>query len=68
MFLRAKDLLRSALAAAGVPASYADPLWLGLKLLLLLLVARALWRWWQRRSRPGPAHLNFGDAPDHYQR
>lgn len=68
MNLVALDLLASALKALGLSPSYASPLWRGLKLLLVLLVARALWRWWRQRSAPGPSHVDFGDRPDHYNR
>lgn len=71
MNLVALDLLASVLKALGLSPSYASPLWRGLKLLLVLLVARALWRWWRwwrQRREPGPSHVDFGDRPDHYNR
>lgn len=68
MNLLALELLASVLKALGLSPSYALPLWRGLKLLLVLLVARALWRWWRTRREPGPSHVDFGDRPDHYNR
>mgnify|MGYP000747669706 FL=1 len=51
MNLLALELLASVLKALGLSPSSAIPLWRGLKLLLVLLVARALWRWWRTRRR-----------------
>lgn len=72
MNLLAHEWLSRVLTAFGVaPASapgLAVWLWRGVKLALLVLLVRAVYQWLRGRRGERPAHLDFGDRPDHYTR